>query len=114
MYDLVGAYYVDTGMESQLKKTTFWSAFGDVMGVVGIVAGGMSIVKGLGAPTASNSIHVAVVKNINNVVVNNARKPSIYKGLRVFSCVLKISIFRQKYLLDTLYSVFFRVNRQEF
>ena len=29
-------------------------------------------------------------------MVNNARKPSIYKGLRVFSCILKISIFRSK------------------
>lgn len=55
-------------------------------------------------------VHVAVERNINSVVVNNARKPSIYKGLRVFSCVLKISVFRLKihfrYLLDTLYSVF--------
>lgn len=57
-------------------------------------------------------VHVGPAANISSVVVNNARKPSIYKGLRAFSCVLKISIFRAKYhfryLLDTLYSVFFR------
>ena len=90
MYDLVGAYYVDTGMESQLKKTTFWSAFGEVMSVVGIVARGMSIVKGLGAPTASNSIHVAAVASINSVVVNKPRKPRKYKGFRGFSFFKKL------------------------
>jgi hypothetical protein len=29
--------------------------------------------------------HMAVVKNINSVMENNARKSSIYKGLRAFS-----------------------------
>lgn len=34
-----------------------------------------------GAKKSKSFSHVAVVKNISNVVVNNARKPSIYKGL---------------------------------
>ena len=59
-------------------------------------------------------VHVDQAANISSVVVNNARKPNVYKGLRVFSCVLKISIFRPKihfrYLLDTFYSVIFRLN----
>jgi len=41
-------------------------------------------------------VHVAVVRNISNVVVNNAREPNKYKGLRVFSCILKISILTPK------------------
>ena len=52
-------------------------------------------------------VHVAVVKNISSVVANNARKPSIYKGLRVFSSILIFSIqrpfFQFRYLfLDNL------------
>ena len=31
------------------------------------------------------AVHVVQGRNISNVVVNNAREPSIYKGLRVFS-----------------------------
>ena len=38
-----------------------------------------------------NHVHVAVVKNINNVVVDNAREPNKYKGLRAFSAVLKLA-----------------------
>ena len=48
MYDLVGAYYVDTGMVSYAKKAAFWNGFGDVLSVVSIVASGCSLVKGLG------------------------------------------------------------------
>lgn len=48
MYDLVGAYYVDTGMVSYAKKQAFWNGFGDVLSVVGIVASGCALVKGLG------------------------------------------------------------------
>ena len=52
MYDLVGAYYVDTGMESYAKKAAFWNGFGDVLSVVSIVASGCSVVKGLSAATS--------------------------------------------------------------
>ena len=48
MYNLVGAYYVDTGMVSYAKKQAFWNGFGDVLSVVSIVASGCSLVKGLG------------------------------------------------------------------
>ena len=40
--------------------------------------------------------HVAVVKNISNVMVNNAREPNKYKGLRVFSSIQKNCILTPK------------------
>ena len=43
-----------------------------------------------------NYVHVAQVRNINNVVVNNARKPRKYKGLRVFSWIQFFCIFKPK------------------
>ena len=53
MYDLVGAYYVDTGMVSYAKTNAFWNGFGDVLSVVSIVASGCSVVKGLSAATSA-------------------------------------------------------------
>jgi len=54
--------------------------------------------------------HVAVVKNISNVMVNNAREPSKYKGLRAFLCIGKNSIFYKKHGLDTiLHTIFLRI-----
>ena len=59
---------------------------------------------------------MAVVKNINNVVVNNAREPSIYKGLRVFSTVLEIStkwpIFDFRYLFRYLFFYSFLMGKK--
>ncbi len=42
-YEPVGAYYVDTGMVSAAKSSTFWNAFGDVMSVVAIVTAPFSL-----------------------------------------------------------------------
>ena len=58
-----------------------------------------------------NASHVAVVKNINNVMVNNARKPSNYKGLRAFSSIQFFYIQKPKidfrYLFRYPFSIVF-------
>ena len=55
--------------------------------------------------------HVAVVRNISNVMVNNAREPSKYMGLRVFSWIQLFGIQKPKidfrYLFRYLFSVVF-------
>ena len=56
-------------------------------------------------------VHVAVVKNISNVVVNNTRESRKYRGLQVFSRIqlfcIQMPIFNFRYLLDTFFSVVF-------
>ena len=50
----------------------------------------------INAKNVKKTSHVAVVKNINNVVVNNAREPNKYKGLRVFSSIQNNCILTPK------------------
>ena len=52
MYNLVGAYYVDTGMVSAAKKSAFWNGVTDILSVAGIVASGFSIANTVGALTS--------------------------------------------------------------
>ncbi len=80
MYNLVGAYYVDTGMVSAAKKSAFWNGVTDILSVASIVASGCSIFKGVSALTSGAKAAGTVATEAGGEAAEQAAKQGVQKA----------------------------------